>query len=268
MNKNQILLQRTITGLIFGAVVLGLLYSGKMGTIGLFLIVAGLSSYEYTRMIFPKERQKIIFAILVTYLVIYLSFHILPLTQAFHTLTILACLGMVLGIINMFRPFIDHRKYYLLINAMYFGLTFGLFISYIYNAQTYPHYLIFSIIIFIWLSDSFAYLVGSRIGKNKQFPSISPKKTWEGFIGGGTAAIAGAVIISSYNHEYSTLFWVSTSIIIWVIGTFGDLVESSIKRQFDIKDSGTILPGHGGILDRFDSFIYILPFILLLLLHF
>ncbi len=173
---------------------------------------------------------------------------------------------MALGILHLFKPFIKHRKQYPIISIFYLGLPLGLMASYFFKIDVYSTYFFILLISLIWASDSFAYLIGSRIGKRKLFERISPKKTWEGFIGGGFFTLLLGFIYSIFFVEYSVIFWVLASLCVWIIGTLGDLVESSIKRNHDIKDSGKLLPGHGGILDRFDSFIYILPFILLLLL--
>lgn len=121
------------------------------------------------------------------------------------------------------------------------------------------------IILFTWAQDSFAYLVGSRIGRTKLFPSISPKKTWEGLAGGLIACVIWAVIVSFFYPIYSTGIWIAIGLITAVFGIFGDLIESLLKRNLKIKDTGTFLPGHGGILDRFDALIFAIPFVALFL---
>ena len=116
------------------------------------------------------------------------------------------------------------------------------------------------------MSDSMAYLVGSRIGKTKLFPSVSPNKTWEGTLGAGIFTILAAFGICFLKTEFTLTFWLLGGIIIWIFGGYGDLVESQLKRYYKVKDSGNFLPGHGGFLDRFDSFIFVLPFVILLYL--
>lgn len=111
----------------------------------------------------------------------------------------------------------------------------------------------------IWANDSFAYLVGKTLGKHKLFPSVSPKKTIEGFIGGFAGAMLIAIAFSYYSDK-TLIAWVILTIVIVLAGTIGDLVESKFKRVGGKKDSGTILPGHGGLLDRLDSLIYASPF--------
>jgi phosphatidate cytidylyltransferase len=112
-----------------------------------------------------------------------------------------------------------------------------------------------------WANDSFAYIIGSRIGKTPLFPRISPKKTWEGTIGGGLMCMVTAGIISLFFKELTTINWVIIGGIVAVFGTLGDLVESMLKRSVGVKDSGSIMPGHGGFLDRFDAFMFTIPFV-------
>ena len=120
-----------------------------------------------------------------------------------------------------------------------------------------------SIFILIWTNDTFAYIVGKSIGKNKLFESISPKKTIEGFIGGLLFTGLVSVLIAKYFIVMPIYFWLTIAIIIGLFGTIGDLIESKFKRNAKVKDSGTIMPGHGGLLDRLDSVIFVAPYIFL-----
>jgi phosphatidate cytidylyltransferase len=115
--------------------------------------------------------------------------------------------------------------------------------------------------IILWIYDSGAYVFGVSFGKHRLFERISPKKSWEGFIGGSIVAISAANVISVFFTELRLFDWLIISAIIIVFGTFGDLVESLLKRELNIKDSGNILPGHGGILDRFDGIFLSVPII-------
>jgi phosphatidate cytidylyltransferase len=117
----------------------------------------------------------------------------------------------------------------------------------------------------IWIYDSGAYLFGVSFGKHLLFERISPKKSWEGAIGGTLTALTAAWFISGFVPEIKTVHWMAISILTVVSSTFGDLTESMFKRYFGIKDSGTILPGHGGILDRFDSLFFAAPVIVMYL---
>lgn len=130
-----------------------------------------------------------------------------------------------------------------------------------------PYYAItLAIYIFIWVNDTGAYLSGITLGRHKMFPRISPKKSWEGAIGGALATTASAFIVAHFYTFMELWQWVGMALVVVVAGTFGDLTESMIKRQLDIKDSGHILPGHGGFLDRLDSMLFAIPAVVAYLL--
>ena len=139
-----------------------------------------------------------------------------------------------------------------------------------FGVKDYNPKIIIGLFILIWTNDTFAYIVGKSIGKNKLFEKISPKKTIEGFVGGILFAILAGFLISKYyiqanpNHlQKSIIIWISIAVIVGIMGTIGDLIESKFKRIAGVKDSGKIMPGHGGILDRLDSVIFVAPFIFL-----
>ena len=159
----------------------------------------------------------------------------------------------ILGILYSAIPFSILNKLVCLGETEMFGVP-------VYN----PH-LILGPILLIWASDSFAYLVGSMIGKRKLYEKISPGKTWEGTIGGGVLTLASSYIVAGWFPEIQFVHWLVISILVVVFGTIGDLFESLLKRRAGIKDSGKIMPGHGGILDRFDSLIFVTPFVYLYL---
>ncbi len=127
--------------------------------------------------------------------------------------------------------------------------------------------LLLGVFLFIWLYDTGAFCVGMLLGKHRLFERISPKKSWEGVIGGVAVCIAGAYITNYYFNEFFQVpelnIWVGLSVVVAVFATFGDLVESLIKRTVGVKDSGNILPGHGGILDRIDSLLLVAPAVLI-----
>ena len=123
---------------------------------------------------------------------------------------------------------------------------------------------------FVWVNDTFAYLVGSAIGKRTLFERISPKKTWEGFFGGLIFAVFAGFLFSHFTTDYCStnnlIKWIGLAVVVVIFGTMGDLFESYIKRNLNVKDSGTILPGHGGLLDRLDSILFAAPVALIYLL--
>lgn len=123
-----------------------------------------------------------------------------------------------------------------------------------------------AIYIFIWINDTGAYLSGVTLGRHKLFPRISPKKSWEGSIGGALLTVASAFAIAHFYTFMNTWQWIGMALVVVVAGTFGDLTESMIKRQIGIKDSGHMLPGHGGFLDRLDSMLFAIPAVVVYLL--
>lgn len=129
------------------------------------------------------------------------------------------------------------------------------------DAITYHNNVVLGFIFLVWSSDTGAYFIGSKFGKNRLFERISPKKSWEGFFGGLALALLVARILSMYFTELDFYQWMIVATITVVAGTLGDLVESMLKRSIGVKDSGTLLPGHGGILDRFDAFFIAVPLI-------
>lgn len=133
------------------------------------------------------------------------------------------------------------------------------------GTTVYTPKLLVALFALIWIYDSGAYLVGISIGKHRLFERISPKKSWEGAIGGTIIAIIAARFISGFIPEIGLVHWIIMSILLVVSSTFGDLTESMFKRYFGVKDSGNILPGHGGILDRFDSLFFAVPVIVMYL---
>jgi phosphatidate cytidylyltransferase len=129
------------------------------------------------------------------------------------------------------------------------------------NQGEFKPELLACIFLLIWTNDTFAYIFGVSFGKHRLFERISPKKSWEGSIGGGLSTIGIGVLLSYYPGLLDMTDWIVIAIITVVTGTLGDLTESLFKRSINIKDSGNILPGHGGILDRFDALLLAIPFI-------
>jgi phosphatidate cytidylyltransferase len=154
---------------------------------------------------------------------------------------------------------------------MYIALPFSLLNTLAFHSTpqgfvAYDAVLPLSVFVFLWMNDTGAYLCGSLLGKHKLFPRISPGKSWEGSIGGGILVIAIAVLVWYLTEQYqlnqlglTAIEWAGLGLTVVVFGTWGDLVESLFKRTLGIKDSGNILPGHGGMLDRFDSSLLAIP---------
>ena len=151
---------------------------------------------------------------------------------------------------------------YTFLGIIYVAIPFSLLhIIAFAERGSYSHEVIVGILLILWASDTGAYFSGILLGKKKLFERVSPKKTWEGSIGGGLLALTMAYVLSRFFHDLNTIQWLVASGLIVVTGIYGDLIESVFKRSIEIKDSGTALPGHGGFLDRFDSLLLAAPFI-------
>jgi phosphatidate cytidylyltransferase len=129
------------------------------------------------------------------------------------------------------------------------------------SREYYHPEMLISFFVILWASDTGAYFAGNFFGKHKLFERISPNKTWEGFFGGVLLSVLVAIVVSTFITHIDWVDWVVIGALISTFGTLGDLVESYFKRGLGIKDSGNILPGHGGILDRFDSLLLSVPFV-------
>lgn len=165
-------------------------------------------------------------------------------------------IGVILGAFILFFFFKRSTKnYYLLSGIGYVSISFGLLVQLRYHNMLLP----IALILMIWMNDTLAYLCGSFFGKRPFFPSISPKKTIEGTLGGILFTMALAWVWFYFSHTYTLMEWVGLAAIASIAGTVGDLAESKLKRMAGVKDSGTMMPGHGGALDRFDSLILAAP---------
>ena len=147
------------------------------------------------------------------------------------------------------------------LGLFYVAVPFVLLNLVVFEKGQYNYQVILGSLLILWASDTGAYFAGTRFGKRKLFERISPKKSWEGFVGGALLAMIFAFGCALYLHSLSMQQWIIVGLLIIVGGTFGDLVESLLKRSIEIKDSGDALPGHGGFLDRFDGLLISAPFI-------
>lgn len=180
-------------------------------------------------------------------------------------LLIAALLVSVRALLFLFEKQNKHldrnSKYVYLIG--YLILPIIIFTKIPFIANEYHPKVIISILAMIWTNDTFAYLVGRSIGKNKLFERVSPKKTIEGFGGGVVFSIITGVLMAQFYLNESIAQWIIIALLVSIFGTLGDLIESKFKRNAGVKDSGNIMPGHGGFLDRLDSIIFAAPFVYL-----
>ena len=266
--------KRSITGLIYALLFLLSLKSFLSFTILIF--VFGLIAHaEFNKLIKQKGvASYIVFTFLFVFFSYY-SYHFNSLdisnsffNEAIQILLAFSIFVLLFAIRDLFvvkdLPEFLTKKY---INSIFYISSSFIFIFLIgnYNNEFNPN-LILGCFILVWVNDTFAYLVGISIGKQKLFINVSPNKTVEGFLGGLFFCSICSIPISKYLYELGFTNWLIISIIISVFGTIGDLVESKYKRKSLVKDSGVILPGHGGLLDRLDSIMFASPFIYLFLI--
>ncbi len=147
-----------------------------------------------------------------------------------------------------------------LMGILYIALPLSVAVALVDNGLgSYRSDFLLAVFVFIWLNDTFAYLTGMTFGKHRLFERISPKKSWEGFIGGLVCTMLSAGAFAHFVPQTSLFVWVGMAFVVVLASTWGDLFESLVKRSLGVKDSGNIIPGHGGILDRFDSALFALP---------
>jgi phosphatidate cytidylyltransferase len=288
---------RALSAAVFGIVMMVGLFWNQISFIFLFFIISSGCLWEYFKLnLEPNILRRnlyfivgIYFNILLTYFLMtwssigswnlnrsigwgepipYSTYFLKPLLP---TITILPFLFLILELfLKGEKPFQNIATF--LMGFVYTLIPFSLLQTFILSSKinfsydtfksgTFTPNIVAGMLFLTWANDSFAYIIGSRIGKTPLFPRISPKKTWEGTIGGGLMCMVTAGIIGLFFKELSTLNWVVVGGIVAVFGTLGDLVESMLKRSVGVKDSGSIMPGHGGFLDRFDAFMFVIPFV-------
>lgn len=261
--------KRLPTAIAFGLVILGSLYFNMYTYFMVFAVFLGIAVWEFFALFenSSKKLVKVFSLILALSLYCYSFFDAaFGLNPKFYFLFVPpAFLLFFMNIYSLkqgktFAPFINLGALF------YIALPFSFLNHFVFQNHQYNPSQGIGLILLIWANDTFAYLSGSKFGKKKLFPRVSPGKSWEGFVGGLAAAMAFGF---TYGYFYdSQAKWVIYGVLMAVFGTMGDLIESHIKRLAHVKDSGKILPGHGGVLDRFDALIYALPFIFFIDLFF
>lgn len=262
-------LQRAITGVIFVAVLVGCILGGPISFTILFALISALTINEFGNIVNRMEHTRMNKPIsILAGLFLFLCF---------------GYIGVVPGANEIFIPYLFLILYlfiselykkqsnplnnwaYAMMSQIYIALSFALLNVLAYHSSAtesvsqYNPILPLSIFIFNWVNDTGAYCTGMLFGKHRLFERISPKKSWEGSIGGAVFSIIAAIVLAHFFTFLSTGVWIGLGLTVVVFGTWGDLTESLMKRTLGIKDSGNILPGHGGMLDRFDSTLMAVP---------
>lgn len=270
---------RTITGLIFVAVIVGCILYSPVSYVIVFLILCGLTTWEFCTLINKHlncQINKFITTTASAYLFVAITAFNMNVTGAEIFIPYLITLVYLLISELYFKNNNVLMNWaFSMMSQLYIGLPFALLstLSFIgvnkgygENFVIYNPVFTMSVFAFIWLGDTSAYIFGTKFGKHRLFKCISPKKSWEGTIAALITAVIISQVIATFCNDFNPnndlinrIAWAGLGLLVVGFGTWGDLVESLIKRKIGVKDSGAILPGHGGFLDRFDSSLIAIP---------
>ena len=253
------LIVRAISGLLYISIVIFSMFTSREWFMGLFLILGFFTLHEFLKLIQLKSYIAYLLLIVFLYFFSYQIFDI----NAVYILLVLSCFVNLFLLKDVFLtnsiPMFENKRYITIIFYIIGGFVFLTLIP--FQNNIFEPEVIIGVFILVWTNDTFAYLVGKNFGKRKLLERISPKKTVEGFLGGMIGTICAGFLIFKYTQHYSVAIWIALAISISVFGTLGDLIQSKFKRQAGVKDSGVLMPGHGGLYDRLDSVLYVSPFI-------
>lgn len=264
--KNLII--RALTGIIFVVVLISAIYIHPIFFLILFCIITGLTLWEFGGLVKHYENanlQRTVNVLGGVYLFIATFVYANGLTDGkiFLPYLLFIMLTMIAELYYK-APNPINNWAFTLFAQVYCAGSFSI-LNFIGaepgtpGVMSYTPLFIMAIFIFVWLDDTGAYLVGSLIGKHKLFERISPKKSWEGFFGGLILSLASSLAFAWFAPEINRMNWLGLAATVVLFGTWGDLIESLLKRTLGVKDSGNVLPGHGGMLDRFDSVMLAVP---------
>lgn len=272
-NMKEILV-RTLSGVLYISIIIFAMFTSREWFMGLFFVLAVITLSEYLKLVHLTSYLAYFLLALGFY---FLSYNVFS-DNAIYLMLILS------GFVNLFLlkdvlwtskiPMFEKKKYITVMFYIISGFVFLTLIPVMNIDGKFKPELIVAVFILMWSNDTFAYLIGKNFGKHKLLERISPKKTVEGFVGGMLGALLAGFIIFKVLEQYRPLdvekypfwVWIALAIIVSLFGTIGDLIQSKFKRQAGVKDSGIIMPGHGGLYDRLDSIIYASPFVYAFLL--
>jgi len=270
--KNFII--RTITAVFFVAAIVTCFLNPR-AMVFLFALVTGMTIWEFTGLVNEHQPSTTVNRMISTVAGVYFflamagyNSGLTPATVFIPYLVSIIYLMIAELYLKQENPINDWA--YTMFSQMYIALPFSLLNVLAFRSTgidiQYTYLVPLSVFVFLWINDTGAYICGSLLGKHKLFPRISPGKSWEGSIGGGLLVMAVAVLVWYLTEKYdvndiqlNALEWAGLGLVIVIFGTWGDLTESLFKRTLGIKDSGHILPGHGGMLDRVDSSLMAIP---------
>ncbi len=259
--------QRVLSGVIFVGLLLFSISFSPYTFVTLFAIITGLGLYEFHKMTLEKTDKSILYLGIVGGLLLFTTFSLGSVCASEFPFTVIYSLYFIVVLVaQLFRKkanVINNWSAFVLGQAIV-ALPFSLLNDVLFS-PTWQPVLLLAMFLTIWVNDSFAYVFGVTLGRHKMFPRVSPKKSWEGFVGGAVMSLLMAYLCWKYlpmlfpKINFTLVQWMIFAEIVVVFGTLGDLLESQFKRTYGVKDSSNLIPGHGGILDRFDSMLLATP---------
>lgn len=255
---------RAVTGFFFVGVMLASVLLGAYAFTLFFLILSALATEEFYRLVTTEDvkPQKRWGMVLVISIYLPLSLYFFQ-GEPLNNMLIAVPVTIMIIVAELYRkhsnPF--HNISYTIFGVVFAAVPFCFFYATAFVDGSYSFHYPLAFLLLLWASDTGAYLFGIKLGKHRLFERHSPKKSWEGFAGGVFTSLLVAFIISLYFDELSVVQWLGMALIIVIAGTLGDLSESMLKRSVSTKDSGSLLPGHGGLLDRFDGLLLAAPLV-------
>lgn len=253
------ILTRTLSGALYIVVLLCAVLFSESAFLALVLVFGVICLKELQRLL--KFKSYLAYAILLAFLIFfsYLKVEFYA-TLILLMMTILVKLLLIRDLVTRNKiPLFEEKKYVL---AIFYLISSFVFLTLIPSFMgTYVPGLLIGVFLLVWTNDTFAFLIGKNFGRHKLFERISPKKTIEGFLGGVIFSCLVSYLIFIFTHLLTPILWLGLALVVSIFGTFGDLIQSKLKRQADVKDSGTLMPGHGGLFDRLDSILFASTFV-------
>jgi phosphatidate cytidylyltransferase len=258
-------IQRVAFGIIYLVIIIGSLFSGKFGFGLVFLLINLVALYEFYELCKASGAYPVVIPSLITGAVSFILAFLVSSRLAEPAVFVLIIPFIILIFILALysdKPDVMNNTAISFMGIIYISVPISLvnFLAFPPgNAHMYTHRIILGIMTLIWINDTGAYLVGISIGRHRLFERISPKKSWEGAIGGAILTLICSLWLHDIMGALDRSNWILLGLIVSVFGVFGDLTESLFKRSAGQKDSGKIIPGHGGLLDRVDSILFVMP---------
>ncbi len=273
------LIVRTITGVLYVAIMV-LCFRNALSMVFVFSVIAALSTWEYCNLINQRgavgddtaseavRRGATVNRFICTAASVFLTIAMFGFCSGLTSAVVFIPYLITIVYLLIAELFLQHPDpianwAHAMLSQMYIALPLATINILAFSSGTYYYLLPLCVFVFLWCNDTGAYLSGSLLGKHKLFPRVSPGKSWEGSAGGAIIVLAVAALVWAIEPGHASGLnlgqWLGLGLVVVVFGTLGDLIESLFKRTLGIKDSGTILPGHGGMLDRFDSSLLAIP---------